>query len=270
MEKKSMILLFIGFILASLLIIAHNENIIKNGIKKDNQSEIEPVSNTENKIETTTNKAKEKDIMDGITVNYHASIRFEKNNKIIYFDPFKIENNLNDADYIFITHSHYDHYSESDIKKVMKDDTKFIITSDLEDKVKALGISSNNVTVAYPEEKYTVGSLNFNTIPAYNINKSFHKKSYNWVGYNVNIDGTKYYIVGDSDATDELKNVKCDVIFIPVGGTYTMNDEEAATVVNEMNPKYAVPIHYGESGSRANADAFVNKLNDDIKGIILK
>jgi len=219
---------------------------------------------------TTTIKKEEKNIMDGITVNYHASIRIEKEGKVIYFDPFKIDNTLNDADYIFITHSHYDHYSEADIKKVMKDDTKFIITSDLETKVTNLGISKDNLTVIYPNEKYDIDGIKFDSIPSYNTNKTYHKKSYNWVGYNVLVDGVKYYVVGDSDVTDEMKKVKCDIMFVPVGGTYTMTDSEAIEVVNEIKPKYAVPIHYGEVGSKVNAENFINNLNKEIKGVILK
>ncbi len=219
---------------------------------------------------TTSIKKEEENIMDGITINYHASIRMEKKGKLIYFDPFKINDALNDADYIFITHSHYDHYSEADIKKVMKTDTKFIVTSDLENKIINLGVSKENITVVYPNESYVVDEIKFDTIPSYNTNKTYHKKSYNWVGYNVNIDGVKYYVVGDSDVTDELKEVECDVIFIPVGGTYTMTDSEAIDVVNEMKPKYAVPIHYGEVGSKTNAENFINALGDQIKGIILR
>lgn len=248
-----LIILIVGFLLAN--------NYLSN---KDNKT-------SDNKKTTTTTKkeeTKKENIMEGVTLNYHASIRIEKNNKVIYFDPYKIDDAKNDADYIFITHSHYDHYSESDIKKVMKGSTKFIVTSDLEDKVNALG--TNNITVAYPEKNYTIDDLKVETIPSYNTNKTFHKKSYNWVGYNVEIDNVKYYVVGDSDITDELKKVKCDVIFIPVGGTYTMTDGEAAEVVNEIKPKYAVPIHYGEVGSKTNAESFISKLNSEIEGIILK
>lgn len=49
-----------------------------------------------------------------------------------------------------------------------------------------------------------------------------------------------------------------------------MSDSEAALSVNEMNVKVAVPVHYGEVGSRSNAENFVNMLNENIEGIILK
>ncbi len=258
----------LGWILIIVVIILLGALITYNYLGKD-EKKIETEEKKTTGV-TTTTKKEEKNIMDGITLNYHASIRVEKNGKVIYFDPFKIENTSNDADYVFITHSHYDHYSESDIKKVMKDGTKFIVTSDLENKVTNLGIYKDNVTVVYPNENHTVDDIKFDTIPSYNTNKTYHKKSYNWVGYNVDIDGVKYYVVGDSDVTDEFKSVNCDVIFVPVGGTYTMTDNEAAEAVNEMKLKYAVPIHYGEAGSIANAENFVSKLNDDIKGIILK
>ena len=41
--------------------------------------------------------------------------------KKIYIDPFKISENYGDADYIFITHDHYDHFSPEDIEKVKKE-----------------------------------------------------------------------------------------------------------------------------------------------------
>lgn len=234
------------------------------------ESKIETKKKKTTGVTTTTKKKDEVNIMDGISLNYHASIKIEKNGKIIYFDPYKIDDNTNDANYVFITHSHYDHYSQEDIKKVMNDNTKFIVTSDLEDKISKIGVKKDNLTVVYPNENYTLDDLKFNTIPSYNINSTYHKKSYNWVSYNVDIDGTRYYVVGDSDVTDEAKSTKCDVIFVPVGGTYTMTSSEASKLVNEIKPKVAVPIHYGEVGSRSDAEKFISNLNDGIKGVILK
>lgn len=58
-------------------------------------------------------------ILDNIEVLYHSCIKINKE-KIIYIDPYHIDKNYNDADIIFITHDHYDHYSEDDIDKVRK------------------------------------------------------------------------------------------------------------------------------------------------------
>lgn len=262
MKKNLLILVVIVILLAGALITYKY-------LDKD-EKKVETEEKKTMGVTTTIKKEEKKNIMDGITLNYHASIRMKKNNKVIYFDPFKIDDALNDADYVFITHSHYDHYSQSDIKKVMKNETKFVITSDLESKVTNLGVSKDNITIVYPNESYVVDEIKFDTIPSYNTNKTYHKKSYNWVGYNAQIDGVKYYVVGDSDITEELKKVKCDVIFVPVGGTYTMTDSEAASVVNDMKPKVAVPIHYGEAGSKTNAENFVSDLDSNIKGVVLK
>ena len=61
---------------------------------------------------------------------------------IIYFDPFKITDEFNnDADYIFITHSHYDHFSKEDILRIKKDTTKIIVPSDLYEECKKMGFS---------------------------------------------------------------------------------------------------------------------------------
>ena len=65
-------------------------------------------------------------MLDNIEVLCHSSIKINKN-KIIYIDPFKIDKNYNDADIIFITHDHYDHFSPEDIIKVSKQSTILIL-----------------------------------------------------------------------------------------------------------------------------------------------
>lgn len=118
--------------------------------------------------------------------------------------------------------------------------------------------------------RYMVQKIKFETIPAYNINKKFHPKENEWVGYIIEVQGLRYYIAGDTDVTEENKEVKCDVAFIPVGGTYTTDFEEAAYLANEIKPQIAVPIHYGSVvGTKQNAIDFVNLLHPTIKGIIL-
>ena len=208
-------------------------------------------------------------MLENIEVLCHSSIRFNKG-LIIYFDPFKINENYHDADIIFITHSHYDHYSEEDISKVIKDNTTIVVPKDLEDMVLQFGFAKEHIIVVSPNEEYSVLGINFKTIPAYNTNKNFHPKSNEWVGYIVNLDQTTYYIAGDTDITEENRQVKCDVAFVPIGGTYTMTYSEAAELINEIKPQIAAPIHYGLIvGNKEDANNFANLVDKEIECKIL-
>ena len=208
-------------------------------------------------------------MLNNIEVLCHSSIRINKE-KTIYIDPFKIDRNYNDADIIFITHDHYDHYSEEDIDKVINENTVIVIPEELLTKVLKKGINKNAIITVEPNQKYMVQGIKFETVPAYNTNKIFHPKENGWVGYVIEINGIKYYIAGDTDITEENKKVKCDVAFVPVGGTYTMDFKEAAQLVNEIQPKVAVPIHYGSVvGTKQDAEEFIKLLHTNIKGVIL-
>ena len=208
-------------------------------------------------------------MLENIEVLYHSSIRINKE-KIIYIDPFKINKNYNDADIIFITHDHYDHYSEEDIDKVINENTTIIIPDELLTKLLRKGINKNAIITVEPNKNYMVQGIKFETISAYNTNKTFHPKENGWVGYIIIINGIRYYIAGDTDITEENKQVKCDVASVPVGGTYTMDFKEAASLINEIKPKIAIPIHYGSIvGTEQDAIDFIRLLHPEIKGIIL-
>ena len=115
-------------------------------------------------------------------------------------------------------------------------------------------------------EKYVADGLEFETVPAYNIGKPFHPQSACWVGYIINLNGKRVYISGDTDATPEAEKVKCDVAFVPVGGTYTMNALQAAELVNRIKPGIAVPVHYGEIvGSKKDGLKFADAVDKSIK-----
>ena len=208
-------------------------------------------------------------MLKNIEVLYHSSIKISKN-KVIYIDPFKIDKNYNDADIVFITHDHFDHYSEEDIDKVINENTTIIIPEELLTKILRKGINKNAVITVESNKEYMVQGIKFETIPAYNTNKTFHPKENDWVGYIITLDGIRYYIAGDTDITEENRKVKCDVAFVPVGGTYTMDFKEAAQLINEIQPKIAVPIHYGSVvGTKQDATDFIKLLHPSIKGIIL-
>ena len=208
-------------------------------------------------------------MLENVEVLSHSSIRINKE-KIIYIDPFKINKNYNDADIIFITHDHYDHYSEEDIDKVIGENTTIVIPEELLTKLLKKGIQKSAIITVEPNKEYMIQGIKFETIPAYNTNKAFHPKENEWVGYVIEIQGSKYYIAGDTDITEENRKVKCDVAFVPVGGTYTMDFKEAAQLINEIQPKIAVPIHYGSVvGTEQDAIDFIRLLHPNINGIVL-
>ena len=196
-----------------------------------------------------------------IEVIHHASIKLI-GNKIIYFDPYKIEKETHDADYIFITHDHYDHYDEESIKKVRNNNTKIIVPICLKDKEHDLLVDGY--------KKYIIDDIEFFTIPSYNTDKPFHPREKYYVGYNLLLDGKYYYIMGDTDKTNEALQIKSDICFVPIGGTYTMDVNEASSYINEVKPKIAIPIHYGMiTGDISLGEKFKEKVDKDIEVDIL-
>ncbi len=180
-----------------------------------------------------------------INVNCQSSIKI-KESKILYFDPLKMNevDTSDKADFIFITHPHYDHFDINDIKLIKKDSTKIVGPKDILDK--CIGIfDKDNIIIIEPNNTITIDNIKITTIPAYNLNKNFHKKEYNWLGYVIELDNKKYYVAGDTDYIEENTNIDCDIAFIPIGGVYTMDHKEAADFVNKLKPKQVVPIHYG-------------------------
>ena len=205
--------------------------------------------------------------ISGIFVNTQNSIRIDCG-KIIYVDPLDIRQESHDADYIFITHDHYDHFSLEDINKVLKQETQFVVPLKMDIRVRKNTPVGRNLAVA-AGQSYETEDFTFETVPAYNLIKPFHKKSAGWVGYILNIDDTRIYIAGDTDATREAKNVKCDIAMVPIGGTYTMNHKEAAALINKIKPKYVIPTHYGSLvGDKLDGERFMQLVDKNINVVI--
>ncbi len=202
-----------------------------------------------------------------IKINAQSSIRLTDQETVIYLDPYLIDEEVNDADYIFITHDHYDHLSIEDINKVIKKSTIIIISESCS---KSLEEFNNQIVKVKPNNKYLVGNLNFQTVASYNTNKLYHPEKNEWVGYLIDFNNKKYFITGDTDINKENKQIKCDVLLLPVGGVYTMDYKEASTLTNLIKPKLAIPTHYQTVvGTKIDAINYTNLLDKDIKSKIL-
>lgn len=194
-----------------------------------------------------------------IKINCHSSICV---NGEIWFDPFRVDSG-SDAKLIFVTHSHWDHFSVEDIKKILSRQTIIICPKSMQSDID--GVFENKIVFVEPEKQYIVDGIKFDTFCSYNMNKHFHPKENNWVGYNVFIDGEWVAVVGDSDATPELNELKTDILLVPIGGTYTMTMQEAADLTNKIKPKKVIPTHYGEIvGEKSLGKEFEKLIDKDI------
>ena len=199
-------------------------------------------------------------------VNCNNSIQLLGDKKI-YIDPYELKEETHDADYIFCTHSHYDHFSIKDIEKILKDNTKIItVLSAKEYAIKLVG--KENVLIVEPNENYGIDDIKFSTTYAFNVDKHFHPKENKWVGFIIELDNKKYYIAGDTDNIPEIRSVKADVAFLPVGGTYTMDYKEASELANVIDVATIVPTHYGSvAGKKEDGLNFKNLVKN--KEVIL-
>jgi L-ascorbate metabolism protein UlaG (beta-lactamase superfamily) len=183
-----------------------------------------------------------------------AAFRWEGDGLTVYIDPWGIRDEDPPADVVFITHAHFDHFSQEDLERVRKEGTRFLAPHDVAREL------SGEVTPVAPGDSLEVRGIRVQVVPAYNVVEDrleFHPKANRWVGYVLELGANTYYHAGDTDHAPELSEVRADVAFLPIGGTYTMDPTEAGGLARAISPQLAVPMHYGfVVGSPSDADRF--------------
>ncbi|MCS7118795.1 MAG: MBL fold metallo-hydrolase [Archaeoglobaceae archaeon] len=170
-----------------------------------------------------------------ITYLKHAGFKI-KGSKVLYIDPYEITEGFEKADLILVTHDHFDHLDMKSIKRLSRSDTTVVTPKGCVIK----GFESFSLDER--DEKIVKG-VKIRTVPAYNINKPFHKKG--GVGYVIEIDNVSIYHAGDTDRIPEMKEIEVDVALLPIGGTYTMDLREAVEAAKDIKAKLYIPMHYG-------------------------
>lgn len=199
----------------------------------------------------------------------HAAFRISGAGKVIYVDPFRVAQAPRDGDIVVCTHDHYDHCSPEDVRKVAKPGAVVIASVSCEKKVKGLGFEYK---LLRPGDVITVHGVEVRAVPAYNVGKHFHTKDYHGIGVLIKHAGVTIYHAGDTDLIPEMEQLRgqVDIALLPVSGVYVMDAAEAARAALLIQPRVAVPMHYGEIvGSERDAEAFRRALEGRVRVEIL-
>jgi L-ascorbate metabolism protein UlaG (beta-lactamase superfamily) len=200
-------------------------------------------------------------LLDSLEWLGHSGFRVDvRGGATIYIDPYRVRDGPQ-ADLILITHDHYDHFSPQDVERLSGDDTWLVAPAAVAERV------SGRVSSIAPSgmlELDPISGVEVVAVAAYNTSKRdrdgrlFHPRSAGCVGFDLNIRGERLYHSGDTDVIPEMDQVVgVDLALLPVSGTYVMTATEAAEAARRIQPRVAVPMHWGEHlGTRADAELF--------------
>ena len=131
------------------------------------------------------------------------------------------------GDIILVSHDHYDH--SSGVKIVEKNDSKIITDG----------------------RKRTIEDIEITGFESYHDEAKGTKRGKNFI-YKFIFDGIIFCHLGDLGHELDIETVdkigKVDVLFTPIGGTFTINDKQAWNIIKKIKPKIIIPMHYKIAG----------------------
>lgn len=171
-----------------------------------------------------------------------ACLRIKGKSTSIVIDPYDGEftglGKLKlEADIVAVTHDHGDHNNVSAVSGISEGKNPFVLNG--------------------PGE-YEIAGVNVVGIPSFHDDKGGADRGKNTI-YSINVDDVNFVHLGDlgqkqlTQAQVEALSA-CDVLFIPVGGTYTINADDAPDIISALEPKIIVPMHYFVDGLKFKLD----------------
>jgi L-ascorbate metabolism protein UlaG (beta-lactamase superfamily) len=199
-------------------------------------------------------------LIDAVEWLGHSGFRIRAGRASIYIDPYRVPGGP-DADAILITHGHYDHFSPQDVERLSGAETTVVAPAPVAERL------SGRVRSIAPGELLELGRIDVRAVAAYNTSKRdasgnlFHPPEAGWVGYELRVGGERLYHSGDTDVIPEMDQVVgVDVALLAISGVYVMTPGEAAEAARRIQPRLAVPMHWGEHiGTLADAQAFADR-----------
>jgi L-ascorbate metabolism protein UlaG (beta-lactamase superfamily) len=201
---------------------------------------------------------------NGVKITWlgHDGFKIQEGSETLVIDPFKLKS-AQKADYLLISHEHFDHCNPEDLNKVVKEGTKIVASKDCKEALSQVS-PKGEVKYVKPGDSVKLGNFEVRAVPAYNVNKfrepgkPFHPKADDKVGYVIRTkSGVSIYHTGDTDSIPEMSDLRPDIALIPVSGTYVMTVDEALEATGRIKPKIAIPMHWGTIvGSKDNAEQF--------------
>ncbi len=208
-------------------------------------------------------------LLDSLDWLGHASFRIRSGGATIYIDPYRVPAGPV-ADLILVTHGHYDHFSPQDIERLSGEHTWLVAPAPVAERVRGR-VSSIAPGQALELEPFP--GVEVAALAAYNTSKRdaqgrlFHPRAAGCVGFELNLRGQRLYHSGDTDVIPEMDAVVgVDVALLPVSGTYVMTAQEAVEAARRIQPRVAVPMHWGQHiGTRADAELFAQQAPVDVR-----
>jgi len=203
-------------------------------------------------------------LIDEVAWLGHSGFRISAGGRVIYIDPYRVPPGARKADLILITHGHYDHFSPQDVERLQKPTTEVIAPAAVAERLNG---RVRSIAAGEEIDPENVRGVSVRAVAAYNTSKRdkegrvFHPREAGGVGFDLNVRGERLYHAGDTDVIPEMDSVAgVDVALLPVSGTYVMTAGEAAEAARRIQPRVAVPMHWGEHlGTREDALAFARQ-----------
>lgn len=178
------------------------------------------------------------DFVAGVTWFQQSSVRIRREDVEIHVDPWGVTE-VSQADYILLTHPHYDNFSEKDIARLRGPETVVVAPVQMRRQLDDVD------HFLRPGDLIQLDRIDILAVPAHNSEKKFHPPDSGWLGYVFTVGNVTYYHAGHTEFLPSMHDIRCDVAFLPLCSDYTMGPEEAVKAGEACGASVIVPIHWG-------------------------